>query len=356
MGTYHIALGSNVGNRRSHLVAALELIGRLPGTSVTRVSRFIDTLPVGGPFGQEHYLNAAAEIDTLIRPRLLFERLCEIELRLGRTRSESSGPRTIDLDLLLCGDERIHEADLEVPHPRMHFRRFVLEPLQEIAPDVRHPDGWTINDRWIELTRLPYYLAITGPVGCGRSTVAREFAWRLGAQLLQEPVDLAALTRSFGNDARQRATILERSLERHIQLLASRRTGDSGSKWLISDFWIAQSLAYASVLLPQAECAEFQSRVSEAVKGLVPATLVIRLDSTAQKTPDRAGPGNPNRDRPADDFLAGLELAYERVFATVPPSRQYQPRYTSVNEATEELLTVAQSISGEAIQSVTCLE
>ena len=105
--------------------------------------------PVGGPPGQIDYLNAVAEVQTDLPAAELLHTLLAIEQRLGRERVERHGPRTIDLDLLLYGDEVISEPGLEVPHPRLHLRSFVLEPLAEIAPGVVHPTlGVTVGRLW----------------------------------------------------------------------------------------------------------------------------------------------------------------------------------------------------------------
>jgi 2-amino-4-hydroxy-6-hydroxymethyldihydropteridine diphosphokinase len=128
MSTCFIGIGSNMGNRRANLVAAIELIGRLPGTVVRKVSRFIETTPVGGPPDQSEFLNAAAEVETILRPRLLLDRLRDIEVKLGRARGEFWGPRPIDLDILLFDQQRINEPELTVPHARMHFRRLASLP------------------------------------------------------------------------------------------------------------------------------------------------------------------------------------------------------------------------------------
>lgn len=135
----YIALGSNVGDRRDHLNAAISQLTARPGIEVLKVSSYHETDPVGGPAGQGKYLNAAAEIRTALSPAELLARLQEIEAGLGRVRDERFGPRTLDLDLLLYGLEIIHTADLTVPHPRMHERSFVLKPLAEIAPLAVHP-------------------------------------------------------------------------------------------------------------------------------------------------------------------------------------------------------------------------
>jgi 2-amino-4-hydroxy-6-hydroxymethyldihydropteridine diphosphokinase len=135
----YIGLGSNLGDRRGHLEKALDELGRTPGVSVRRVSTFIDTAPVGGPPGQMSYLNAVAEIQTDLSAAEVLRALLAIEAALGRVRAEKYGPRTIDLDLLLHGSGVVDQPGLFVPHPHMHERRFVLAPLVEIAPDVRHP-------------------------------------------------------------------------------------------------------------------------------------------------------------------------------------------------------------------------
>lgn len=138
--TIHLALGSNVGDRKAHLDQALQLL-RNAGVGIGKVSSYHETEPVGGPAGQGKYLNAAATASASLEPLALLALLMEIEQRLGRVRAVKDGPRTIDLDLLLVGDQVIVERDapLLVPHPRLQDRLFVLAPLAEIAPDVVHP-------------------------------------------------------------------------------------------------------------------------------------------------------------------------------------------------------------------------
>jgi 2-amino-4-hydroxy-6-hydroxymethyldihydropteridine diphosphokinase len=137
----YIALGSNLGNRETTLRAALQRLNETAGVRVARASTFIETEPVGGPAGQQKYLNAAAVLHTSLSPRELLDVLLKIESDLGRVRQKDqrNGPRTIDLDLLIFDQKIIHEPRLEIPHPRLHERHFVLLPLSEIAPDVLHP-------------------------------------------------------------------------------------------------------------------------------------------------------------------------------------------------------------------------
>jgi 2-amino-4-hydroxy-6-hydroxymethyldihydropteridine diphosphokinase len=137
--TAYVALGSNLGDRRAHLERALDALRRAPGVEVTRTSSVYETAPVGGPPGQGPYLNAVAEVRTDLPPEELLRLLLEVEASQGRVRQGHHGPRTLDLDLLLHGDRVLSTPDLTVPHPRLHERLFVLQPLAEIAPGVVHP-------------------------------------------------------------------------------------------------------------------------------------------------------------------------------------------------------------------------
>jgi 2-amino-4-hydroxy-6-hydroxymethyldihydropteridine diphosphokinase len=139
MATAYIALGSNLGDRRAHLEAAAAALGAAPGIRLIAVSPLVETEPVGGPPGQERFLNAAARIETDLAPEALLDVLKGIERRLGRRQGPRWGPREIDLDLLLYGDRRIQTDRLTVPHPQLRERRFVLEPLAAIAPDAVDP-------------------------------------------------------------------------------------------------------------------------------------------------------------------------------------------------------------------------
>jgi 2-amino-4-hydroxy-6-hydroxymethyldihydropteridine diphosphokinase len=126
-----IALGSNLGDRIGHLQAAVD---GLP--DVVAVSPVYETDPVGGPGGQDAYLNAVVELDTDLSPRQLLELGQALEQAAERVRAERWGPRTLDVDVLLVGDLVVDEPDLQVPHPRMWNRDFVLVPLRDLAPDL----------------------------------------------------------------------------------------------------------------------------------------------------------------------------------------------------------------------------
>jgi 2-amino-4-hydroxy-6-hydroxymethyldihydropteridine diphosphokinase len=139
-----LALGSNLGGRLENLRRAVELLDATPGIRVERTSSVYETDPVGPP--QPDYLNAVAEVHTTLTARALLEACLGVEHALGRVRGERWGPRTLDVDLLTYGEERIDEPGLTVPHPRMHERAFVLIPLRELEPDPPLPDGRSIDD------------------------------------------------------------------------------------------------------------------------------------------------------------------------------------------------------------------
>ncbi len=133
-----LGLGSNLGDRRAHLRRAVDSIGRF--TTLVAVSDVYETDPVGGP-EQDRYLNLVVELDTDHTARDLLRFAHGLETGAQRVRNEHWGPRTLDVDILWTDGEPVSEPDLEVPHPRMWERRFVMAPLIEIAPDLA-PDGW----------------------------------------------------------------------------------------------------------------------------------------------------------------------------------------------------------------------
>lgn len=135
-----IGLGANLGDAEATLRAAVAALRHLPGTRLHALSSLYRSAPVG-PGGQDDYLNAVACLETGLAPHALLQALQAIEARHGRVREIRWGPRTLDLDLLLYGNDRIHTSDLIVPHPELPHRNFVVVPLLEIVPQATLPDG-----------------------------------------------------------------------------------------------------------------------------------------------------------------------------------------------------------------------
>lgn len=136
METAYISIGSNLGDREKYSRQAIEGISEF--AKVTAVSAFYETEPVGFE-DQPQFINSVAEIETELSPHGLLEKLRSVENKLGRVRETKWGPRTIDLDIIFYGNEVLNDPDLTIPHPEAHKRRFVLEPLEEIAPTFEHP-------------------------------------------------------------------------------------------------------------------------------------------------------------------------------------------------------------------------
>jgi len=134
--TVYLSLGSNVGDRQANLEQAISQLGEIG--AVVRRSAFYETEPMEVT-DQPWFLNCAVELETELMPKQFISAVLEVERSMGRKRTKKKGPRTIDIDVILFGKSIVEMKGLTVPHPAMHLRRFVLEPMVEIAPEVRHP-------------------------------------------------------------------------------------------------------------------------------------------------------------------------------------------------------------------------
>jgi 2-amino-4-hydroxy-6-hydroxymethyldihydropteridine diphosphokinase len=142
----YVGVGANLGDRRATIEGAVDLLRAVPGVEVLAVSSLRETDPVGFE-EQPRFLNGAVELETTLAARELLDELLRVERDLGRTREGPRfGPRTIDLDLLVYGGRRLDEPGLTVPHPRLHERRFALEPLAELDPDLDVPGRGRVSD------------------------------------------------------------------------------------------------------------------------------------------------------------------------------------------------------------------
>ncbi len=144
--TAYVGLGANLGDRLGSLREAVRLLDTVQGIEVKRCSPVYETEPVGGP-PQGRFLNAVLDMEIYLAPELLLERCKAVENAMGRERTGRWGPRTIDIDILLYGDSIVRSETLEIPHPLMHERAFVLAPFADLAPGVVHPVlGVTVNE------------------------------------------------------------------------------------------------------------------------------------------------------------------------------------------------------------------
>jgi 2-amino-4-hydroxy-6-hydroxymethyldihydropteridine diphosphokinase len=174
MTTCLLGLGSNLGDREATLRAALADITALPDVQVVQHSDWFRSQPVGGPEDQGDYLNAAAVIETTIPPLRLLDELKKLESRRGRYPAERWSARSIDVDILLYGTEVAETEMLTLPHPRMSFRPFVLEPAAQVAPKMLHPIiGWPVERLLLHLKSATDKLAIVSPSDQARTRLTQ---------------------------------------------------------------------------------------------------------------------------------------------------------------------------------------
>jgi 2-amino-4-hydroxy-6-hydroxymethyldihydropteridine diphosphokinase len=290
-----IALGSNLGDRTANLRHALDQLDTHDAVHVTARSRAFFTEPIGGPGDQGEFVNAAACLETTLSPGALFQVLREVETQLGRQRRQRWAARVVDLDLLLYEDLVVENTGLEIPHPRMAFRRFVLEPAAQIAPDWVHPViGWTIRQLLDHLQTAPGYIAVTGIPGMGKTELARAAATRTASRFLADPI--ADTTSETPRDGSQ-ATALQREkmrLRRRTELV-SKATWPAETLTTISDFWIGQGLAYGRARLTPTDCSLLEAEWNVCQDRVVGPKLLVLLDRPlAQSVPpqpqqERAG-------------------------------------------------------------------
>lgn len=268
-----IALGSNQGDRLRNLRQAVAGLRVHPQVEQLCCSRPYGAPPIGGPPGQGEFLNAAARFVTSLSPGELHHLLRRLELEAGRQSSQRWAARPLDLDLLLYGSLRLDEPELQVPHPRMAFRRFVLEPAVEVAADMLHPTtGWTMGRLLDHLNQTPHYTALGG-ARCGpRVQLAGQLAAGTELRWIHAAEDddrLAEVCRQVAGPAAGAALEF---LARRADLLRSAAWTDDG-RAAISDFSFDLTLAIGRRHLPAAAHAEWQRVWS----GLRPQVVSPRL-------------------------------------------------------------------------------
>jgi 2-amino-4-hydroxy-6-hydroxymethyldihydropteridine diphosphokinase len=306
-----IGLGSNQGDRQEILNAAVARLGQCRVEIVGR-SMWHETSPIGGPPGQPRFLNGALTLETALPPHELLAALRQIEDQLGRRRTTPWGPRTVDLDLLLYGDMTLDTPSLVLPHPRLAFRRFVLEPAAEVAGAMLHPRiGWSIRRLLEHLDASARYVAVTGPIAAGKTHLVQRLAAALAGRLIIERPDWTRLGAFYADPTGHAWEMELEFLEQRARLLAADAASSSDRRWTLSDFWFDQSAAFARAWLPAEQLPAFLERYESLRPTVVQPRLVVLLDSPAGELLDRVG----RRGRKCERPLTGEQL--ERIRQTV---------------------------------------
>lgn len=282
-----ISLGSNIGDRRGILDAALAALAETPGVVVQAVSPYHETQAIGGPPGQGPFLNAAARLDTDLDPHQLLAALQGIENQAGRLRTVRWGERTLDLDLLFFGHQFVHSEGLTVPHPRLAVRRFVLAPLAEIAPTFVDPvSGRMIANLLANLDRKPRLIAIFGWHGGQREAIFGRLVEELPGFGISD-ADLGMPDVATADDP-SRANY--EGIERKAEALKTSRWAVETLRvpWIVTDYSLDIDIFWATIVheyskgrtspkpRPQSEAqVEWVRRIKDLSRFALPTTFVL---------------------------------------------------------------------------------
>jgi deoxyguanosine kinase len=320
--TAYIGLGSNMGDRRSYIDKALQMIAAAEQVELCRSSDVIETEALAST-RQPKFLNAVAELKTTLSTTDLHKMLSDIECELGRTRRGHWWPRTIDLDLLLFGKEILQSPDLTIPHPQMHLRSFVLNGLCQLNGNLPHPIlGVSFNELKARLNGRdfalepdkPQLVSIAGNIGAGKTTLAGKLASRFGCELLLEPYDENPFMPEVYAGKKELA------LDSQLFFLTARIEQLNPNKLqagtiCISDYVFDKELIYARRLLDTRQLALYEKIYPPFAAQVTTPALVIYIRDPAKECLERIH----SRNRPYEQqiqlkFLESLDFDYEQLF------------------------------------------
>jgi len=312
-----------MGDSRGYIEKALNMLRATDGMSVAATSSIIQTKPLGDS-NQNDFCNAVAEIETELPLDKLWEWMVEIENSLGRVRSKKWASRTVDLDMLLYGDEVIDTDSVTVPHSQMHLRTFVLDGMCQLAPNLIHP---VLKRSMTELKeRLgggdfaidkdkPQLISIAGIIGAGKTTLGRCLSERLGCGLILEAYDKNPYI------ADEYAGSKDVCLDSEMFFLNS-RVAQLGPETLrpgqavISDYVFDKQMIFAAQWLNNSQLEIFRKSYNQAVGAVLPPSLVIYLEGSAEVCLRRIGQRNRPFEQDIDmKMLEGIDAGYRELFA-----------------------------------------
>jgi 2-amino-4-hydroxy-6-hydroxymethyldihydropteridine diphosphokinase len=321
--TAYIGFGSNQGDRNRSIQSAMEMLSHTPGVQIVRKSKVRETRALSASGDQPGYLNATVEIKTPLAPMTLFKTLQEVEIRLGRVRTEKWGPRTIDLDILLYGDTVISEPTLCVPHRQLHLRSFVLDGLAELCPEFVHPVlGRTMAELAKRLSgqsfaanpARPQLVSVAGLIGVGKTTLTRGLAECWGGKAVFEEYDKNPYLAKVYAGAKELALDSELYFLSSSVRQLSAETLTAGQIY-VNDYVFEKARIYARSWLEAEQLAEYEAIYPERHKKAVLPTVVIYLEDSAEHCLERIH----RRRRPFEqgiqtEFLKRLEGWYNDLF------------------------------------------
>ncbi len=338
MPSAYLGIGSNIGDKISYIKKSLVVLSKLPKTKITKVSSLYETEPYGRK-EQPWFVNIAVEIFTELDPIELFKKCKAIELKLGRQKREKWAEREIDIDILLYNNVIISTPELQIPHPDMHNRRFVLIPLSEIAPDVVHPIlKKRISELLIECkdtTRIIHipekinlkniiepevrevkYIAIEGVIGAGKTSLAKMLGERLNAKVVLEQYYENPFLEKFYQNRERYAfqTQIFFLLSRYKQQMELLQR-DLFHEYLVTDYIFDKDKIFAHINLKGDELKLYEMLVSLLEKNIPTPDLVIYLQSSVARLMQNIRKrGRPYEKNITEDYIRELYEAYNEFF------------------------------------------
>jgi 2-amino-4-hydroxy-6-hydroxymethyldihydropteridine diphosphokinase len=340
--TVYIALGSNKGNKLDYLQAAVDAIFVNIG-AVNKISKVYTTPALG--FDGDDFYNACITVETELKPKKILNELQSIESKLGRAEKTTTGyeSREIDLDILLYKDEIINEKCLVVPHPKMQTRKFVLQPLYDIAKDIEHPvfkktiqlileeceDESVIEPIkiWLKNPKIKFrfgdynFIAIEGNIGAGKTSLAKKIAKDFNAKLILERFADNPFLPKFYKKPKRYAFTLEMSFlaDRYQQISDDLSQLDLFKDFMISDYDVNKSLIFSKVTLPEDEFRLYRKLFYQVYKDIAKPDLYIYLYQNTERLQKNIKKRGRNYEKDIkDEYLEKINSGYLEFLKSQP--------------------------------------
>ena len=332
--TVYIALGSNKGLKLQNLQSAIDAIFKIVGT-IEKISKVYNTPAFG--FEGEDFHNACIMVNTELKPKQLLKYLLKIEKDLGRMKSSSEGyeSREIDLDILFYEDEIVEQKSLVIPHPEIHHRRFVLEPLMDIAKDVAHPKlNKTVSEllgecsdnskiepinKWLKNPKKAYsfsdfnFIAIEGNIGAGKTSLAKKISKDFNAKLILERFADNPFLPKFYKEPERYAFTLEMSFlaDRYQQISDDLSQLDLFKDFMVSDYDVHKSLIFSKITLPEDEFRLYRKLFYQVYKDIARPDLYVYLYQNTERLQENIKKrGRKYEKEIQDEYLEKINLGY----------------------------------------------
>lgn len=332
--TVYIALGSNKGLKLQNLQSAIDAIFKTVGT-IEKISKVYNTPAFG--FEGEDFHNACIMVNTELKPKQLLKYLLKIEKDLGRMKSSSEGyeSREIDLDILFYEDEIVEQKSLVIPHPEIHHRRFVLEPLMDIAKDIAHPKlNKTVSEllgecsdnskiepinKWLKNPKKAYsfsdfnFIAIEGNIGAGKTSLAKKISKDFNAKLILERFADNPFLPKFYKEPERYAFTLEMSFlaDRYQQISDDLSQLDLFKDFMVSDYDVHKSLIFSKITLPEDEFRLYRKLFYQVYKDIARPDLYVYLYQNTERLQENIKKrGRKYEKEIQDEYLEKINSGY----------------------------------------------